>query len=143
MVAAGGAVWMLTKSPGINQQPAPAVNNLSAPDLIIPVIDPTKPKAPTQIAALARAQAKIVTGDATSRLVAIQSARKIPATSPAAIAEIKESIDLWSQEIAQVASGYANQKEWQRAIDTAIMVPRDATSYPAVQVAISQWRGKL
>jgi Caspase domain len=144
MVAAGGAVWMLTtQSPSINKQPAPAVNNLNAPELSVPVTVPAPAPAPTRIAALARAKAKVVPGDATSRLVAIQAARKIPATTPAAIAEIKESIDLWSQEIAQIAEGYANKKEWQRAIDTAIMVPRDATSYPAVQVSMSQWRSKL
>ncbi len=150
MVAAGGAVWMLTtQSPGLDKQPAPAVNNLSVPELNVPAtvptqsVVPTQSTAPTRISALARAKAKIVTGDATSRLVAIQAARKIPATTPAAIAEIKEAIDLWSQEIAQIAEGYANKQEWQRAIDTAIMVPRDAASYPAVQVSMSQWRSKL
>jgi hypothetical protein len=138
---------MLTnQSPGIDKQPIPAANNLSVPATVpatIPVTVPTQAPAPTKIAALARAKAKIVPGDATSRLVAIIAARKIPATTPAAIAEIKESIDLWSQEIAQIAEGYANKQEWQRAIDTAIMVPRDATNYPAVQVLRSQWRSKL
>jgi hypothetical protein len=144
MVAAGGAVWMLTtQSPGIDKQPAPAVNNLSVPELNVPATVPTQSTVPTRISALARAKAKIVAGDATSRLVAIKAARKIPATTPAAIAEIKEAIDLWSQEIAQIAEGYANKQEWQRAIDTAIMVPRDAASYPAVQVSMSQWRSKL
>jgi Caspase domain len=145
MVAAGGAVWMLTTQlPEVDKKPAPAVNNLSVP-APVPATESTQAvaPAPTRIAALARAKARIVSGDATSRLVAIKAARKIPATTPAAISEIKESIDLWSQEIAQIAEGYANKQEWQRAIDTAIMVPRDTTSYPAVQVAISQWRNKL
>jgi Caspase domain len=144
MVAAGGTVWMLTDhSPKIDKQPDLSTNNLSVPVVATPVVEPVKPTAPTQIAALARAQRKIVAGDATSRLVAIQSARKIPVTTPADIAEIKQSIDLWSQEIAQIAEGYANKQEWQRAINTAIMVPRDASSYPAVQVSLSQWREKL
>jgi Caspase domain len=92
---------------------------------------------------LSQARLFVKPGDATSRYQAILAARKIPPTTPAAATEIQQSIEQWSQEIYQIAKGYADRQHWQLAIDTAKMVPKDATNYSTTQAAISQWRSKL
>ncbi|AFY95217.1 caspase family protein [Chamaesiphon minutus] len=92
---------------------------------------------------LSQARLFVKPGDATSRYQAILAARNIQPTTPAAAAEIQQSIEQWSQEIYQIAKGYADRQYWQLAIDTAKMVPKDATNYNTTQAAMSQWRSKL
>jgi serine/threonine protein kinase len=110
-----------------------------------PAPEPTPPPERTsQISDdLSRAKLLIKPGDATSRYVAILSARKISPTTPAAATEIQQSIEQWSQEIYQIAQGYANKQFWRLAIDTAKMVPNDVSNYAQVQASIVQWRKKL
>jgi Caspase domain len=92
---------------------------------------------------LQQAKLFVKPGDATSRYQAILAARKIEPTTPAATTEIQQSIDRWSQEIYQIAQGYASQQHWRLAIDTARMVPKDATNYQSVQTMMLEWQGKL
>jgi hypothetical protein len=139
MVAAGGGIYAFTaQSPASKEAPGAR-----------PVVDRVTNPATTTAAVLAEpistASAKLFVkpGDATSRYQAILAARKIPMTTPAAAAEVKQAIDLWSQEIYQISQGYAERQHWQLAIDTAKMVPKDATNYLSVQAAMSDWRNKL
>jgi Caspase domain len=140
MVAAGGAVLMLvSQSPNLDPQPAvtPAVNNLTMPSATIdPVVDPS------QIAALERAGAKINPRDATSYLVAIQTAQKFLLDNPSAAIAVNRSIDRWSIKIATIAEGYASKEQWKRAIGTAIMVPKTAVNYQTVQLSVADWKQK-
>jgi hypothetical protein len=92
---------------------------------------------------LQQAKLFVKPGDATSRYQAILAARKIEPTTPAVANEIQQSIELWSQEIYQIAQGYASQQHWRLAIDTARMVPKDATNYQTVQATMTEWQGKL
>ncbi|WP_310485515.1 caspase family protein [Chamaesiphon sp. VAR_48_metabat_403] len=92
---------------------------------------------------LQQARLFVKPGDATSRYQAILAARKIPVTTPAATTEIQQSIELWSEEIYQIAQGYADKQLWQLAIDTARMVPKDAPNYSTAQGAMVEWKNKL
>lgn len=141
MVAAGGAVYVLTsQSPDLNKQPIvrPADSSMNAP-----LAATGTATVANQVMSLAQAQAKITPGDATSRLVAISMARQIPATTPAATAAVKQSIERWSQEIALIADGYASKEQWQLAVKTAEMVPSDTANYQTVQSSIANWRKRL
>ncbi len=91
---------------------------------------------------LSQARIFVKPGDATSRYQAILVAQKIPADDPAA-GEVKQSIEQWSQEIYEIAQGYAAKQYWQLAIDTAKMVPPQASSYGTVQAAMAEWKSKL
>ncbi len=91
---------------------------------------------------LSQAKVFVKPGDATSRYQAILVAQKIPADDPAA-GEVKQSIEQWSQEIYEIAQGYAAKQYWKLAIDTAKMVPPQTSSYGTVQTAISEWKSKL
>jgi Caspase domain len=135
IVAAGGLIYLLTAQRPINREQ--------------PTVQPatTNPAIPTtgagEAVSLAQAAAKVKPSDATSRYVAILTARKIPATTPAVAAEVQKSIELWSQEIALIAHGYARKERWQIAIDTARMVPPDASNYADVQISMAKWRSRL
>ena len=135
IVAAGGLIYLLTARPTDREQPTvqPATNNLTSPTVATTAAT----------SSIAQAIAKVRPGDATSRYVAILTARKIPPTTPAAAAEVQQSIELWSQEISLIAHGHARKQRWQIAIDTAKMVPPDATNYADVQIAMAKWRSKL
>jgi uncharacterized caspase-like protein len=140
VIAAGGVIYAFnSQTPDLDKQPIvrPAVENLNT-SLAVGTIT-----AASQVDALQQAQAQVRPGDATSRYVAILAARKVLTTTPAAAAEIQQSIELWSQEIALIAHGYARQQKWKLAIDTAKMVPTDATNYDATQSSIVSWRSKL
>jgi Caspase domain len=149
MVAAGGGIYLFTTQfPNPNKQPAvkqvdTSFNHpITATAAIAPGQDPTN-AATTQITDLAQARLFIKPGDATSRYQAILAARKIPATSLTVATEVREAIALWSQEIYQIAQGYANQQHWQLAIDTAKMVSVEDASYIAAQDSMNIWRQKL
>jgi Caspase domain len=141
MVAAGGAVLMLvSQSPNLDTPPVvkPAVNNLTMPSATIdPVVDPS------HIAALASADAKINPRDATSYLVAIQTAQKFLLDNPSAAIAVNQSIDRWSIEIATIAESYASKEKWKLAIDTAIMIPKTAANYETVRLSRASWAEKL
>ena len=138
IVAAGGLIYLITaRLPIDREQPTiqPATTNLTTP-----VVATT---GTAETFSLAQATAKVKPSDATSRYVAILMARKIPATTPAVAAEIQQSIELWSQEISLIAHGYARKERWQIAIDTARMVPPDASNYADVQISMAKWRTRL
>jgi Caspase domain len=136
IVAAGGLIYLLTRLPINREQPT-----------IQPITNLTTPTVTTtgtaETFSIAQATAKVKSGDATSRYVAILMARKIPATTPAAAAEVQQSIEQWSQEIFLIAHGYARKQRWQTAIDTARMVPPDATNYADVQASMARWQSRL
>jgi uncharacterized caspase-like protein len=141
MVAAGGMIYALnSQSPDLKPEPTvrPAVNNVTTPLATTATVT-----AATPTVSLAQATEKVKPGDATSRYVAILEARKITATTPAAAAEIHKSIEQWSQEIYLISDGFAAQKKWKLAIDTAKMVPPDASNYATAQASMSNWRSKL
>jgi hypothetical protein len=135
MVAAGGGIYAFTSQSPASKEP-PAVDRSNKPATTTAAVS----AAPVSTAS---ARLFVKPGDATSRYQAILAARKIPVTTQAAAAEVKQAIELWSQEIYQIAQGYANRQHWQLAIDTAKMVPKDATNYLSVQAAMSDWRNKL
>ncbi len=140
MVAAGGGIYLFkSQSPGNNE-----------PAIVRPVTENTSDNrivATTAISAdvptLAQAKLFIKPGDATSRYQAILATRKIPQDTPEIAKEVKEAIEVWSEEIYQIAQGYASKQYWQIAIDTARMVPTDAPNYETVQTAMTQWQSKL
>jgi Caspase domain len=141
MVAAGGGIYAFTTQSQTNKEQSiakPLVSNA------IDTATATGSRStPDQSSLLAQARLFVKPGDATSRYQAILAARKIPATTPAVATEVQQSIDLWSQEIYQIAQGYADKHLWQLAIDTAKMVPIDATNYTTAQDSMSEWKGKL
>jgi Caspase domain len=141
MIAAGGGIYLFaTQSPDGNQAPSakPVVSSVTSS-----ATAPTAVSATEQVSALSQAKLFVKPGDATSRYQAILAARKIQPTTPAIETEIQQSIELWSLEIHQIAQGYADKRLWQLAIDTAKMVPIDATNYTTVQGSMSEWRKKL
>ncbi len=130
MIAAGGGIYAFTaQSPTSKEQP-----------IVRHIVNDT---APEQLSGLAQAKDFVKPGDATSRYKAILVARQIPATTPGADAEVQQSIEIWSQEIYQIAQGYATKKHWRLAIDTAKMVPKSTSNYVSVQASMSDWRNKL
>lgn len=147
LVAAGGGIYAFKSQQTNNQQqrqllqPASTLNTpVAATSLLLPTRATST--ATVQVFDISQAKLFVKPGDATSRYQAILAARQIPATAATA-AEVKPSIELWSQEIDRIAQGYAQQQHWQLAIDTAKMVPQDAPNYATVQALMSQWRGKL
>ncbi|WP_373539962.1 caspase domain-containing protein [Chamaesiphon sp.] len=146
MVAAGGGIYVFKSQHTRTQQqlvkPASSVNTpVATTSSPVPATGSTN-TAPAQIPDLAQARLFVKSGDATSRYQAILAARKIPVTSATAT-EVKQAIEVWSQEIDTIAQGYAQKQYWQLAIDTAKMVPQDAPNYAAVQALMSEWRSKL
>jgi Caspase domain len=125
-----------------------AIQSQSARDkeeqLVKPVVNKTIDAnvASVPITSIAQARLFVKPGDATSRYIAILTARKIPADNPAA-AEAQQSIQQWSNEIYEIAQGYADRKLWRLAIDTAKMVPADATNYNTAQAAMADWGKNL
>lgn len=142
MVAAGGGIYAFkSRSPELRE-----------PQIVRTVLDRFLNARATntatsvsaeQISTASEAKLFVKPGDATSRYQAILAARKIPTTTPAATAEVQQSIELWSQEIYHIAQGYADRQRWQLAIDTAKMVPKDAPNYLDVKTSMSAWRNKL
>ncbi len=125
-----------------------AIQSQSARDkeqqLVKPVVNKTIDAnvASVPITSIAQARLFVKPGDATSRYIAILTARKIPADTAAA-AEAQQSIQQWSKEIYEIAQGYADRKLWRLAIDTAKMVPPDATNYNTAQAAMADWGKNL
>ncbi len=141
MIAAGGGIYAFqSQSPTSKEPPMvkAAIDNSTIAATTVATTAATEP-----ITSLAQAKIFVRSGDATSRYQAILAARKIPATTPEIASEVHQSIELWSQEIYQIAQGYASKGHWQLAIDTAKMVPHDAANYTTVKSAMSDWRGKL
>ena len=144
MVAAGGGIYAFNSQPSTSQ----AQQQIVRPALTSSVatassrLQGKSATDPAQILDISQAKLFVKPGDATSRYQAILAARKIPTTSATAT-EVKQSIELWSEEIDRIAQGYAQKQYWQLAIDTAKMVPQDVPNYSTVQTLMSQWRGKL
>jgi Caspase domain len=136
LFAAGGGIFALSSKRSANEQ------SIARPDSS-DVAGTIASTASGTAAELQQAKLFVKPGDATSRYQAILAARKIEPTSPATATEIQQSIEQWSQEIYQIAQGYASQQHWRLAIDTARMVPKDATNYQAVQATMAEWQGKL
>ncbi len=145
MVAAGGGIYAFNSPPSASEAQQQIVRpaNLTSPVAIASSrLQAKSATVPAKILRLSQARLFVKPGDATSRYQAILAARQIPTTSVTA-AEVKQSIDLWSEEIDRIAQAYAKQQHWQLAIDIAKMVPQDAPNYSTVQTLMSQWRGKL
>ena len=142
ILAAGLGIYMFNRQPSADTtdrsivKPVPGEVNGTVPAPIAYV--PTD-----RVAGLQQARLFVKPGDATSRYQAILAARKIPVTTPAAATEIQQSIELWSEEIYQIAQGYADKQYWQLAIDTARMVPKDAPNYSTAQGSMVEWKNKL
>lgn len=96
---------------------------------------------PASLAALSQASLLVKPSDATSRYSAILAAQKIR-TDDTAAPQIKLAIDKWSMEIYEVAQSFAEKGSWQIAIDTAKMIPTQATNYNAAQASMSDWSKK-
>lgn len=90
-------------------------------------------------ALLQKAASQIQTGQASSYNRAIDIARVIPATQPG-FAAARDQINLWSQEILNLARTRANGKQWAAAIQTAALVPPGTAAYASAQQAIAQWQ---
>jgi hypothetical protein len=143
IIAAGGGIYVFKSQLSTGEDRSsgrPVANDLTNVEVAETLATTTTE---SQVAGLLQARLFVKPGDATSRYQAILAARKIPATTPAAANEIRQSIELWSQEIQQIAQGYAKQQHWRLAIDTAKMVPIDATNYLSVQAQMAEWRSKL
>jgi Caspase domain len=141
MVATGGVILMLVSQ--VSKLDTQPIVKSAADNVTLPPVTSEPAVDPGQVAALARAGAKITPGDATSYLVAIQTAQKFSIDNPSAAIAVNESIDKWSIEIATIAERYAGQEKWQRAIGTAIMVPKTAANYQAVQSLVATWKQKV
>jgi hypothetical protein len=137
--AAGGGIFALSSNRS-NNEPSIGRSGSNVTGEIASTLPGT---AAATVEGLQQAKLFVKPGDATSRYQAILAARKIEPTNPAATTEIQQSIEQWSQEIYQIAQGYAERQRWRLAIDTARMVPKDATNYQTVQAMMSEWQGKL
>lgn len=141
ILAAGLGIYMFNRQPSADttdrsiSKPVPNIVNSTVP---APIAAATESASGIQ-----QARLFVKPGDATSRYQAILAARKIPVTTPEAAKEIQQSIELWSEEIYQIAQGYANKQYWQLAIDTARMVPKDAPNYSTAQGSMLEWQNKL
>jgi hypothetical protein len=130
----GGGIYALQSQSAKDKEQQivkPVVNSTSSADLVS-----------VPITSIAQARLFVKPGDATSRYLAILAARKIPTDTPAA-AEVQQSIEQWSKEIYDIAQGYADRKLWRLAIDTAKMVPTDASNYSTTQAAMADWQNNL
>ncbi len=140
VVGAGCAIYALTiPSPPNQEQPA---TTKPIGDKLTNSLPPNLPRAVGETTSIAQAKLFVKDGDATSHYIAIEAARRIPPNAATAT-EVKQSIELWSQEIDRIAQRYAKQKKWQIAIRTAEMVPPDASNYSTVRAAIVQWQKNL
>jgi hypothetical protein len=140
ILAAGGGIVALSSNRSSNE---PSISRTAASDANGAISTTASGTVTEALPGLQQAKLFVKPGDATSRYQAILAARKIEPTTPAAATEIQQSIEQWSQEIYQIAQGYASQQHWRLAIDTARMVPKDATNYQSVQATMSEWQGKL
>ena len=139
LVGAGAGIFVFNSQMPAERQPMakPVANELTS-SVSVGVVAATEP-----IPDLKQARLYIKPGDATSRYQAILAARKIQASTPEVALEVKQSIELWSQEIYQIAQGHADKQHWQIAIDTARMIPRDAPNYSTAQGSMLEWKGRL
>jgi hypothetical protein len=139
LVGAGAGIFVFKSQMPAERQPMarPTASDLTS-SVSVSAVTTTE-----AIPDLKQARLFIRPGDATSRYQAILAARKIPASTPELTVEVKQSIELWSQEIYQIAQSHAEQQHWQIAIDTARMIPRDAPNYSTAQGSMSQWQNKL
>lgn len=135
LIGAGGGIYLSqSRQPKAGQLPIVR----PAPDSSANTQDRSTEQSPS----LSQARAFLTPGDATSRYQAILVAQKIPADDPTAT-EAQQAIEQWSQEIYEIAQGYAGKKYWPLAIKTAQMVPAQVPIYPSVQATISEWKLKL
>jgi Caspase domain len=129
----GGGIYALQSQSTKDREPIvkPVGTRTGSPDLTT-----------VTITSIDQARLFVKPGDATSRYIAILAARKIPTDTPAA-AEVQQSIEQWSKEIYDIAQGYADRKLWRLAIDTAKMVPTDASNYRTTQTTMADWQKNL
>ncbi len=138
---------LLTIVAGVGGGGIYALQSQSAKDKELQIVKPVVGKvldadvASVPITSIAQARLFVKPGDATSRYLAIRAARQIP--SDTAAAEVEQSIQQWSKEIYEIAQGYADRNLWRLAIDTAKMVPADASNYSTVQTAMADWQKNL
>jgi hypothetical protein len=125
LIGAGGGIFVFQQS------------KLSPNTEELPLVSPGNSSS-TSSSALSQAKLFVKPGDATSRYQAILAAQKIPTDDPAA-AEVKQAIDNWSQEIYDIARTYVS-RDRKLAIDTAKMVPPQASIYSQVQNAMFEWK---
>jgi Caspase domain len=125
LIGAGGGIFAFQQS------------KLSPNTEELPLVSPGN-NSSTNSSALSQAKLFVKPGDATSRYQAILAAQKIPTDDPAA-AEVKQAIDTWSQEIYDIAKTYVS-RDRKLAIDTAKMVPPQASIYSQVQTAMLEWK---
>ncbi len=130
--AGGGGIYALRSQIAIDSQPQPLVKPA------VSKLVSTEPQA-LPITSIAQARLFVKPGDATSRYIAILTARQIPPDSQAAT-EVQPSIEQWSKEIYEIAQGYAERKLWRLAIDTAKMVPPNTAAYDATQISMAEWQ---
>lgn len=88
------------------------------------------------------AQEQIQPGQASSYWRAIATLRQIQPQDPL-YSQAQQFIDRWGREILQIAQSRAQQRQFELAIQAAILVPADTTAHTEAQTAIATWKPKL
>lgn len=88
------------------------------------------------------AQEKIQPGQASSYWRAIATLRQIQPQDPLYL-EAQQLLDKWSEEILQIAQSRAQQRQFELAIQAAVLVPADTAVHPRAQTAIATWKSQL
>lgn len=88
---------------------------------------------------LQAAKGLIRPGQASSYNRAITAARKVQPGQPG-YAEREQLVSQWSQQIYLIAQSRASRGQFQQAVQTATLVPKDTPSYNNAQKAIAKWK---
>jgi hypothetical protein len=88
------------------------------------------------------AQEQIQPGQASSYWRAIATLRQIQPQDPL-YSQAQQFVDQWSREILQIAQSRAQQRQFELAIQAAILVPADTAAYPQAKTAIATWKPLL
>ncbi|MGB3238916.1 MAG: caspase family protein [Geitlerinemataceae cyanobacterium] len=88
------------------------------------------------------AQEKIQPGQASSYWRAIATLRQIQPQDPLYL-EAQQLVERWSQEMLQIAQSRAQQRQFELAIQAAVLVPADTSVHPSAQTAIATWKPQL
>jgi Caspase domain len=85
------------------------------------------------------AQEQIQPGNASSYWRSIAILRQIQPPDPLYL-EAQQLVDRWSGEILQMAKSRATQRQFEAAIQAALLVPGDTAAYTEAQTAIATWK---
>jgi len=88
---------------------------------------------------LRQAESLIRFGQASSYNSAIFQAQKVPPGQPM-YTNAQQNINIWSEEIYEIAVSRASRRRWRSAIEAAELIPPGTTAFPKAEQAIIKWK---